>query len=339
MISQEAKNFDQKTKEAMSKADVQISTELYYNKKTLHKRLHKEILRDEEICKLMETAVNNITNWANTFDKYESKQIRLRAFIENNDLNSLIERTMCYVLQIDEGKELITSIAGRLAPQIKGLSTYKDQVITAGEIITLMCDEDLFDMQHENYTYVSEETGEEFTVSSWFIYNPWELTEATTLHIERARYLPPMVVHPRKLTKNIDTGYLTKTPEPVLLGKHTHHEGELCLDSLNRAASIPLSLNVNMLKNITEEMLIDEDMQAAFKAHPKRKKQQDTFIKDSYHVFAYLVKNGNRFWMEYRPDNRGRQYSQGYHCNLQGNSFRKSIIELADKEKVTGDFK
>jgi len=237
------------------------------------------------------------------------------------------------VLMLDDRSDLITSLSGQLAGFIKGMEP-KDAVITSGEIVTMMCDQDLFDMEKRDFIFEDEESGEEFLTQSWYIDNPWELSEATSKHIKRAMYLPPMLVKPRKLTNNKSTGYLTKDPESLILGKGNHHNGDICLDSLNRFNSVALSLNVEMLKDITEDMLVDSEMQAKINSDPKRKEQHEKLIADSYHVYAYLVKNGNRFYLEHKNDKRGRTYSQGYHCSTQGNSFRKSIIELADKEVV-----
>lgn len=59
-------------------------------------------------------------------------------------------------------------------------------------------------------------------------------------------------------------------------------------------------------------------------------------MQDSYKVCRELIAKGNKFWMTHRPDFRGRLYSQGYHVNTQGNSFRKAIVELAEPEIVEG---
>lgn len=338
MISEAAKQRDLVTKEAMNKVDIQIATELYYNKKTVRSRVKKEMLLDSELMECLGSAVTAITEWATTFKGYKQKELRLSLLVDNNDIEELITIGMCIVMMLDDRSDLITSLAGQLAYCIEGMDDHRDCVITAGEILTLMCDADLFDMELTSRNMVDEATGEEYQTKSWYISNPWELTHELSLHIKRAMYLPPMIVQPKVLTHNRSTGYLTKEDESLILGKGNHHDGDICLDSLNRFNAIPLSLNVPMLTTITKDLLVDDKLYEKFTSDPKRKEQYEAFMEKSYHIFAYLVKNGNKFHLENKPDKRGRTYSQGYHCNVQGDKFRKSAIELHHQEVVNGQF-
>jgi len=49
-----------------------------------------------------------------------------------------------------------------------------------------------------------------------------------------------------------------------------------------------------------------------------------------------MVSQGNEFYLTNKVDKRGRIYSQGYHINTQGTSFKKAMIDLAHEELVTG---
>ena len=322
-------NFDR----VNAKVDTQIATELYYNKKAIWERIEGEIDREPQIMECMFQATRGITEWAQDFNGYDSKCDRLEALLEHNDIGLIVRKAMVLVLMLDERRDLLTSIAGQLRGSIKGMEDHKAGVVTAGEILTLMCDYDCFDMDHSYQTIVDEESGIEYTTKSWYIENPWELSKATSKHIKRGMYLPPMIVHPRKLTKNTDSAYITIERDSVILGKANHHDGEACLDSLNRFNAIPLSMNVQFIKSVDTLM-----MDATADMTDETKRQYEKFMDDSYYVFAMMVKADNKFWLSHKVDKRGRTYAQGYHASTQGNAFRKAAIELNTKQIVTGEF-
>lgn len=150
-------------------------------------------------------------------------------------------------------------------------------------------------------------------------------------YAHQAMYLPPMICNPKKLTNNADSGYLTIEYDSLILKGFNHHDGDICLDSLNKFNSVPLSLDIQMLTTFDEQpkKLIDTT---------EKQKQFDKLRKDSYAVYKLLIQSGNNFHLTHKVDKRGRTYAQGYHCSSQGNSFRKSILNLANEEFVHGAF-
>lgn len=314
-----------------TKVDTQIATEMYYNKKAVWERIENEISREPELMDCLFQATQIITRWAEDFNGYDSKRERLDLLLEHNQIGALVRQAAVLVLMLDDRPDLLTAISGQLAGSIKGMEDHKDKLVTAGEMLTLMCDADMFDLETRVHTVEDEESGVEFTTTSWFVVNPWELSDATVKHIKRGMYLPPMIVKPRKLVHNKSNAFISVEDESLILGKGNHHNGDICLESLNRFNSIPLALNEKILKSVDSLMDTTDMSQEA-------KEQYEKFMEDSYFVYAYLVKNGNRFWIPHKPDKRGRTYAQGYHTSTQGNAFRKSIIDLADKEKVEGVF-
>jgi len=155
----------------------------------------------------------------------------------------------------------------------------------------------------------------------------FSLEEKTKQFIANTKYLPPMLVPPREITSNRSCGYLTKT-ESVILGKMNHHDKPLALDVLNISNNIALSLDRSMLR-----------------FHEKSKKPLDSLEKIDNHrrmvnsskvVYKELIEQGNKFFLTWRPDKRGRVYSQGYHVNLQSTSYKKALINLHEKHLITG---
>lgn len=150
--------------------------------------------------------------------------------------------------------------------------------------------------------------------------------------IKQSRYLPPMVCAPAPLLANNSSGYLHKTFDSLILKGYNHHNGDICLDSLNTFNQVAYSLDIKMLTTF------DEEPKQLLDTHQKEL-QFNKLREDSYEIFKLLITNGNNFHFTHKVDKRGRTYCQGYHVSTQGNSFRKAILNLAKKEIVNGDFK
>ncbi|AUR82577.1 hypothetical protein NVP1152O_095 [Vibrio phage 1.152.O._10N.222.46.E1] len=304
--------------------DVQVATELSLSKAGIRTRLENEIARDPELMEVMFEASMALYRWSAEHD------------MDLGDEPSLVvHEAMLLVMALDERRELISAIAGQLA-HLYGNMDKADAIEMACRVLVVLADADLFDLEHSEYESEDEETGQMITEEYWYITNPWEVSKTTSQLIQRAMFLPPMVCKPAMLTHNRSTPYMTGEERSLILGKFNHHDGDICLDTLNIANGVALSLNVDMLKGITESILLPLKLQVKLKQDPKRKEQYDKFMRDSAEVYSYLVKNGNRFYMAHKPDKRGRKYASGYHANTQGDVFRKSIVDLHVKEVVDG---
>lgn len=153
--------------------------------------------------------------------------------------------------------------------------------------------------------------------------------------IRQYQYLPPMVVPPLEVDSNRGSGYLTIRTDSLLL-KNNHHEGDLCLDSINRFNRIPLSVNIDLVKRIRNSWkgLDKAKPGETFEEWQKRVKAFERYERDSFFTIALMHQMGNRFHLTHKPDKRGRTYSQGYHINYQGNCWNKACVELAEPELI-----
>lgn len=116
----------------------------------------------------------------------------------------------------------------------------------------------------------------------------------------------------------------------ILGGRHNHHEGDICLDHLNRMNAIRYQLNRPFLRKYEEA--------PTFALDTKEKAEQwELFIRTSYRKYIEVAQKGNVFFLDHNGDKRGRTYAEGYHVNTQGSSFKKAIIMLADEELVEVD--
>ena len=162
-----------------------------------------------------------------------------------------------------------------------------------------------------------------------------ELKPEVWAELELFQYPLPMVVTPKPITNNRETGYLTGKGS-VILKNGNHHEGDVCLDHLNRVNRVPLRINsetARMVKNQWrgldrqkpgETKQEFQDRQAAFEKYDRNAKE----------VMEHLSVAGDQFWITHKYDKRGRTYAQGYHVNPQGTPWNKAVIEFAEEEVV-----
>lgn len=154
--------------------------------------------------------------------------------------------------------------------------------------------------------------------------------------LDRYQFPLPMVVEPRELKKNTDSGYyLTKSS--VIL-KNNHHEEDVCLDHLNRMNKIQFTINADtatMIKNKWKNL--DKAKPGETRAdYQRRVKAFAKYNRTAHDVIAQITLHGNVFHLTHKYDKRGRVYCQGYHVNYQGTAWNKAVVELYHKETVDG---
>ena len=152
--------------------------------------------------------------------------------------------------------------------------------------------------------------------------------------LDRYQYPLPMVMVPKRVLSNKDTGYLTSVGSIIL--KNNHHNDDVCLDHINRMNEIPLSINTNvatMVKNKWKNLDCKKSDET-FDEYKQRVRAFEKYNKCAKDVIDILKTEGNKFYLTHKYDKRGRIYCQGYHCTYQGASWNKAVIEFADKEII-----
>lgn len=162
----------------------------------------------------------------------------------------------------------------------------------------------------------------------------FDITPDVQEEIDTYQYPLPMLVEPRELTNNRDTGYFTNKDSVIL--RNNHHEDDVCLDFLNKINRVKLrvnsdsvAFNKNSWKNL-ERPKPGEDR----KEYQKRVKAFEKYDRTAREVHQHLDIAGGEFYLTHKYDKRGRVYSQGYHVNYQGNDWNKSTIEFANGESL-----
>jgi DNA-directed RNA polymerase len=206
-----------------------------------------------------------------------------------------------------------------MTAQMVGKLKFSDKpeaIKTIAELVAVLCFTDVFD--------IFKPVGSLSLHIKFNLAIPPELLS----FIQNTAFLPPMLCTPKEVTNNYSSGYLTHE-DSLVLGKGNNHDGDLCLDVINKMNSVCLKLDTQFLSTLTETptfMLDDQE----------KIDQWNKFIKQSYSFYLMLATHDNEFYLTHKVDKRGRIYAQGYHLNTQGTAFKKAMIELANEELVEG---
>ncbi len=283
-----------------------------YNRRHIDGYIREAIETSDVMLAKIESGVKLLTNWM-AQDYYPSKNKRIDQ-LKGMDIRQLVVDIFVGVAYYQQ-EELFTSVTAQMAGRLR-FSDRVEAITTLAEVMAVLCQTDAFDILKAT------------KMSSLVVVSRIPLKESLLNFIHESQYLPPMVCEPRKLVNNFSSGYLTHQ-DSLLLGSGNHHDGDLCLDVLNKMNSVPLKL--------VTELLCKEEEEPTFVLDDASKKQQwAQFKKQSYRFYELMVSQGNRFYLTHKVDKRGRIYSQGYHINTQGSAFKKAMIELADEEIVEG---
>lgn len=152
--------------------------------------------------------------------------------------------------------------------------------------------------------------------------------------LDRFQYPLPMVTRPRLVRTNRDTGMLNTGGSLIL--KNNHHEGDICLDHINRSNDIKFTINFHVADMVKNQWKgLDKPKPGEPKAEfDKRKRAFVKYDKTAREVMGIITEHGNSFHLLHKYDKRGRSYCQGYHVNYQGAPWNKAVVEFANKEFI-----
>jgi len=247
---------------------------------------------------------------------YASKQKRVEEICQGTvSVQDIVLEIFIAVLPIQEISP-IQSVSTQIGNRI-GIRRLLDGVKTSSELLAVCEKSGLFTIYHS-----ADEVNKTGTLG---IMAHYHLDKEVQDFIQKTMYLPPMISEPVEWTDNSTGGHLNGSGS-VILGSLNHHQGEQSLDAINLVQSIPWELNERML-SIEETPNKPENMDTA------QKREQFTMMKrQSRVVYENMVELGNKFYLVWKNDKRGRMNSQGYHIDLQSTSYKKSIIQFANKE-------
>lgn len=327
-------DFVQARVETLGNVIAQEVIEGTYSRKHIDAKIRKAIMDNPDMVAKLEQGVSLVNEWMHgTY--YASKMARLEQLqaLDIPELVMDIFTGVAYILK----PELFTSVSAQLASRL-GFNDTATAILTVAEVLAVLCQTDVFDITKEHRQ------------SSLMVVSLIPLPDTLTKYMMLSQYLPPMVCEPLEVTHNFSSGYLTHN-DTLILGSGNHHDGDICLDVINKVNKIPLKLCTQFLSTAEEECpnYTQEDMHMNAAKKGKTITEEKAynqvlaaiagwteFRSQSYEFYLLMVQQGNRFYLTNRVCKRGRLYSQGYHISTQGNAFKKAMIEFAEEELVTG---
>jgi hypothetical protein len=162
----------------------------------------------------------------------------------------------------------------------------------------------------------------------------YDISQDVRDEIEKYQYPLPMIIKPKTITHNKESGYLTIDISILLKSKTNNND--VNLDHINTLNKIPLSVNsyiINNTKNNWKNIDKPQQDESIFQ-YKQRVKNYNTYVNNTKDITNALVIAGNKFYITNRYDKRGRTYSSGYHINPQGNQWNKAAIEFYNKELI-----
>lgn len=286
----------------------QVEVENDFSKKNLRKIIEQTVNRDHPITQQMVQLVQayRLGNY------YQSKQKRIEQLtMSSEDIVLAILVSIFPVQEISPMQAVATELGQRL-----GFSNLLDGVKTASELLAICTKADAYDIYHSQDS--ENDTG---TIG---IRCNYALEPHTAHQINKLKYLPPMLIPPRKWLSNRDGGYLEGSGS-IILGYLNHHDKHQARDVINILQSIEWSLN---------DMVDYQEKPKKPLNTPEKAMQFKQLIEESLVVYEDLINHGNRFYFVWKYDKRGRMYSQGYHCNLQSTEYKKAILEFTKEEII-----
>ena len=163
----------------------------------------------------------------------------------------------------------------------------------------------------------------------------FEIDEEVQAELDRFQYPLPMIVKPKPIRSNRDTGYLLTSGSVIL--KNNHTEEDVCLDHINRMNSIAFEVDRDVAAMVKNKWRNLDKQKPGETKHDfeRRKRQFEKFDRTVKDVIKILTLVSDRHYLTHRYDKRGRTYCMGHHINYQGTPWSKAITILADKEIVT----
>jgi len=287
----------------------QTEIENMYARGNIREMVKADVHEDSPVLRAMAEA---ITKYRNTPYAYASKQKRVNALTM---LSSEIALELIILVLTVKEMSPIQSIAAQLGARM-GYTDILDAVKTASEIIAVAEISGAYTLYHSQD--MENETG------TLGIKPNYTLEPETQDFINRTKYLPPMVEKPLDWTDNTNGGHLTQHSS-VILGNLNHHNDVQSLDVINILQGIKWQLN----ETVEYLEVPNKDLDT-----PEKLQQFNDMQHQSTHVYNELMDQGNEFYFVWKYDKRGRMYSQGYHCNLQGTEYKKAILSFAKEELI-----
>jgi hypothetical protein len=258
-----------------------------------------EYLDSQPTLQEIEDSIETLIEWAGTTFPYQSKNLRIREWSpEQTDFYNLVCHIYACVLLHPQGityQALIGYISGNIR-----CADPLDRAKCAAEVIAIcyLCELIVI-------TKVSDKT-----------------MMITTEHLLNTN-LPMFMKHVPETKKPAPSEYI-----PILGNCFKKHDQDVCKDHIDRMNSVAFTLESRLIDLLPETPTAELET-------PEQQQQWADFVNDSYIMYLKIIMGyDNQFYLLHNHDTRGRCYCSGYYINYQGSSYKKAIVQLANKEVV-----
>ena len=306
---------------------LQEKIEKSFSKKFIVQQAVDDLLTCESIVNKLNRGIEYVNSWLNK-DHDIDRELRLLAVRELDIKELVMQVVACISLECQKPMKLV-SVASLCARHLN-MSDKVEAIHTMAEIIAVLGETDLFDNKK--------------TREGWIVISRVELDTEVTQYADNALYLPPLIIKPRKVRHNRDSGYITQRGESLILGFYeNHHDDNICLDVINILNSNEYELDTDFIDNNVMEWS-EPEFEVGKHTHYEEeqitamsKDYFENYFKEQSKFFVKLMKHhGNSLYITNKVDKRGRIYSQGFHINPQGDSYHKAMLNLKHREIPTG---
>lgn len=310
----------------------QANLEEVFSKKSTRDYIFELLMAEPATLHMIGDGIDLITKWAQEPATYTSKQQRKDSVL-CMDVQDIVEKIFIDVLLI-KGTTTLATMASQLG-QTLGFADTREGITLAAELLAVLLPVGLYSIAPI------------YAKGQYHVIPNLVLNNEQRLIAERGMYIPPSIIAPKKLRFNRDSGYESLKGQSLILGgAYKHHEGDICLDVLNKQNRIPLCLNEEFLERLPEQRkkTMEDIRDSLIEKGKQGKELHDALRQEEYNwyihcelsnmVYNLMLDAGNKFYVCNKVDMRGRVYSQGHHVNPMGASYKKSSLELYNKEKV-----
>ena len=307
---------------------LQEKIEKTFSKRFITAAAVDDLLTCESIVNKLNRGIEYVNSWLNK-DHDVERELRLLAVRELDIKELVMQVVACISLECQKPMKLV-SIASLCARHLN-MSDKVEAIHTMAEVIAVLADTDLFDVKK--------------TKEGWIVLSRVELDSEVTQYADNALYLPPLIIKPRKVRHNRDSGYITQRGESLILGFYeNHHDDNICLDVLNTLNSNEYELDTDFINQYEEQWHREELSQQEYEelSHADREiynmdeKSWKKFQEQGKFFQTLMIHHGNSFYLCNKVDKRGRIYATGYHISTQGSSFKKAMVNFKHREVPTG---
>ena len=264
---------------------LQEKIEKTFSKKFITAAAVDDLLSCESIVNKLNRGIEYVNSWLNK-DHDIDRELRLLAVRELDIKELVMQVVACISLECQKPMKLV-SVASLCARHLN-MSDKVEAIHTMAEVIAVLADTDLFDVKK--------------TKEGWIVLSRVGLDAEVTQYADNALYLPPLIIKPRKVRSNRDSGYITQRGESLILGFYeNHHDDNICLDVINTLNSNEYELDTDFINQYEEQW------------HREKLTQQE--YEELSHADREIYKMDAKTWKKFQEQGKFFQTLMVHHGN------------------------